>query len=406
MKKKVLFVDDEANVLQGLQRMLHSVCNEWDISTASSGLEALGLLAQATYDVIVTDMRMPGMDGAQLLTEVMKLYPQIVRIVLSGQSDQETIFRSVGPTHQYLSKPCDAATLKSTVDRACALRDVLQDESLRRLASQMQSLPSLPSLYTEILKELQATEPAIEKITRIITRDAGMTAKILQLVNSAFFGFYSSITDPGRAITILGLDKIRSLVLTIHIFSQFKTVPMGGLNLENLWRHNLLVGQAAKEIAKEHTPGQGNKGLLEEAFMAGLLHDTGILILMANRPAEYQQTLALAMEHSLALDEAERKTFGASHAEIGAYLLGLWGLPTPIVEAVNYHHRPSLCINQTFSALTAVHAADALIQAIKPLAEEIPTPLDEGYASRIGFNEHLSVWQALCREIMEKENAL
>src|SRR5262245_37814840 len=99
--KKILFVDDEPNVLQGLERMLRSMRHEWEMQFAMSGPAALERLAEQTFDVIVSDMRMPGMTGAQLLTEVSQRHPHIVRIILSGQADQEDILRSVGPTHQY-----------------------------------------------------------------------------------------------------------------------------------------------------------------------------------------------------------------------------------------------------------------------------------------------------------------
>jgi len=400
-KKHILFVDDEPNVLQGLTRMLRPLRHEWEIVTAESGNEALSILAESSFDVIVTDMRMPGMDGAQLLNEVMKRYPQIVRIVLSGQSDQESILRSVGPTHQYLSKPCDAETLKATVDRACNLRDVLASATLRRLASQMQSLPSLPSIYMEVLKEVRSPEPAIEKIGRLISRDAAMTAKILQLVNSAFFGFYSHITDPCRAVTILGLDKIRSLVLTIHIFTQFNQAQLTRFNLDALWHHNLYVGQCAKEISVQQNAG---KATIEESFMAGMLHDTGKLILMANLPDDYQKALATAKQKSITENQAEYEVFGTSHAEIGAYLLGLWGLPTPIVEAIAFHHRPTACTNQNFSPLTTVYAADMLVREAQNEKCEAETNLDTDYLNQLGLVDKVPAWQVLCRETVSKEH--
>lgn len=398
-KKRILFVDDEPKVLQGITRMLRSQRNEWEIATAESGEQALALLAASPFDLIVTDMRMPGMDGAQLLNEVMKQYPQIVRIVLSGQSDQESIFRSVGPTHQYLSKPCDAETLKNTVERACSLQDVLANDALRRTASQMQSLPSLPALYTEVLKELQSPEPAIERISRIISRDAGMTAKILQLVNSAFFGFYRRINDPVQAIMILGLEKIRSLALTVHIFSQIDQAQWDRFNLGLLWKHNLLVGQCARDIGQTLNP---DKFFLEEIYMAGLLHDIGKIILMANLPKEYEQVLSGSrLLPGISDITAEYGRFGASHAEIGAYLLGLWGLSTPIVEAVAFHHQPSQCRSQKFSPLTAVHAANGLLHEAQLPDKEIPG-LDMEYIESLNLTGKLPAWRQISRELAEK----
>ena len=184
--KRILFVDDEPNLLEGLGRMLRPLRHTWGIDFARNGPEALDLLARTPFNVIVSDMRMPGMDGAQLLAEVRDRHPTIVRIVLSGQCDREALLRSVRVAHQCLTKPCDVETLRSTVTRACALRDLLENDKLQRLVSRLKSVPSLPDLYHQVMEELESPEPSIQKVGQIIAQDAGMTAKTLQTVNSAF----------------------------------------------------------------------------------------------------------------------------------------------------------------------------------------------------------------------------
>lgn len=400
LKKNILFVDDEPKVLQGMQRMLRPLRDEWEIATAESGPEALTKLAETPFDVIVTDMRMPGMDGAQLLTEVMRLYPRVVRIVLSGQSDQDTILRSIGPTHQYLSKPCDTETLKNTIQRACALRDLLGSEELRQLVSRLQSLPSVPTLYTEVLQELRSSEPSLEKIGFIIARDMGMTSKIMHLVNSAFFGFYTNVTHPARAVTILGLDKIRSLVLSIHIFSHFSAEISVRFHLDSLWQHCLRVANLSKEIAFKQS---ADKRLADEAFMAGLLHDAGKLILVSNYAEEYASVWSEMTKSARPLDECERAAFGASHAEIGAYLFGLWNLTHPILEAIAYHHRPGQSPQNVFSALTAVHAADCLDHRFFPDSEQPAPERDEAYLAQINGLDLWPAWEQLAQEAAGKE---
>ena len=232
MKRKILFVDDEPKVLISIRRMLHSLRKEWDMQFAESGPEALSILAQDPFDVIVTDMRMPGMDGAQLLTEVKQNYPQMVRIVLSGHADKEMIYKSVRPAHQYLSKPCDADLLKLTVSRACTLREMLTQDSLKKVVSEMDSLPSLPSLYAEIMEELRKEDASIQKIGEIISRDLGMTAKILQLVNSAFFGIPRHIENSAQAVNLLGMNIVKALVLTMEVFSEFEQNKSNGFDIE------------------------------------------------------------------------------------------------------------------------------------------------------------------------------
>jgi HD-like signal output (HDOD) protein len=393
-KKRVLFVDDEANVLQGLQRMLRPLRDEWDIETAGSGPEALARMAQVGFDVIVSDMRMPGMDGAQLLTEVRQRFPQTIRIILSGQSDQESILRSVGPTHQYLSKPCSTEMLKATVGRACAVRDLLAQDTLRQLLSKIHNLPSLPSLYLEVMKELQSPDASIERVGKIIAKDPAMSAKILQLVNSAFFGFPTRITHPSRAVTILGLEKVKSLVLSIHVFSEFQAAQLPGFSLEILWEHSIKVANFSKLIAKDVAAAPA---MVDDCFSAGLLHDTGRLILAGNMAREYGQMLALVQQKKISQEEAEQEVFGATHAEVGAYLLGLWGLPHPIIEAVAFHHTPRECFNLEFSPLAAVHSADVLDHEMRHTGEEnYVSRADLLYLQTCSLADKFPGWRAAC----------
>jgi HD-like signal output (HDOD) protein len=398
--KRILFVDDEPNVLQGLQRMLRPLRNEWDTAYAGNGQEALSLLAQSPFDVVVSDMRMPGIDGAQLLNEVMKRYPHMVRIVLSGHSDQQSILRSVGAAHQYLSKPCDADTLKNTVARACGLRELLADKTLTELVAQMNSLPSLPSLYVEVMQELQSPDGSLQKVGQIISKDVGMSAKILQLVNSAFFGLRRHVSSPSEAAVFLGVDTVRALVLSVNIFSQFDRTGVRGFSIEALWTHSSITGALAKQIAKAE--GAESK-TVDYAFMAGLLHDAGRLVLAANLPAQYSETLFWMRAQKVPLSDAERERFGTTHAEVGAYLLGLWGLPDPIVEAIAYHHRPDQCLERTFSPLTAVHVANALEREGRAQdADEIASQVNVDYLADVGLTNRLEAWRDICRTALQE----
>lgn len=397
MKKRILFVDDDPNVLQGLQRMLRSMRKEWSMEFATSGLEALEMLGESPFDVVVSDMRMPGMDGAQLLTEIKKSYPRVVRVVLSGQSDQEAILRSVGPAHQYLSKPCDPEVLKATVTRACALHDLLADETLKQLVSQMESLPSMPSLYHELMEELQSGDASMQRVGQIISKDIGMTAKILQLVNSAFFGLPRHVSSPTEAAIFLGIDIVKALVLSLHVFSQFDQSKLRPFSIDEIQRHSLATGALAKAIAEEQ---DAEPMIVDHTFMAGLLHDAGKLVLAANLPDQYEDVLVKVGDDDVALHEAERQTFGVTHAEVGATLLGLWGLPDPIVEAVAYHHRPNACVGSTFSPLTAIHVANVLEHESRN-RNGTGVELDLEYLERLNLADQLSVWREISRSLSE-----
>ena len=404
--KQILFVDDESKLLDGLKRSLRPMRHEWNMTFVSSGAEALKALEQAPFDVVVSDMRMPGMDGAQLLNEVQQRYPQIVRIVLSGHSDQEMIYQSIAATHQYLAKPCESELLRVAVMRACALRELLGNGSLRRLVTGMQQIPSQPALYAEIRREAESKNASIGTIGAIVSKDMGMTAKILQLVNSAYFGLRGTVSTAEQAVNLLGLDTVQALVLTVHVFSQFTLTHGSRFNMDRLWEASMETGSLARAIAKaEQAPAL----VIDQSYTAGLLHDVGMLVLAANVQARYEATLKTAHERGIPLWEVERQEFGASHAEIGANLLGLWGLGDSIVEAVTFHHHPSDCVGNTFSPLTAVHVANVLQQELSQQATGgIPSQIDFTYLDKIHMTNRLPHWREVAgaaQRADEKEKA-
>ena len=397
--KKILFVDDEPNVLDGLRRLLHPMRHEWQIAFASGGAEALEMLAREPFDVIVSDMRMPGMNGVELLTEVMQRHPQIVRIMLSGHADQEHLLRSVGPTHQFLSKPCDAETLKATVARACALRSLLSNERIHKLITRMDVLPSPVFVYTQILETIQAPDASVRKVGEMVARDIGLTAKILQMVNSAFFGIPRRVSDPVQAVSLLGLDTIQSLVLSIHVFAQFNEAKITPEFVETVWRHSMAVGKLARRLASTLS---ADRHALDEAFTAGLLHDVGKLALAANLGATYLKILEIAHQKQIPAIKAEEVALGATHAEVGAYLMGLWGLPDTIVEALAYHHAPSESPQRLFSPLTLVHVADGLVSEVQP-EDPYSGDLDMDYLAALGLADSIYAWRELCSQMLSQE---
>jgi putative nucleotidyltransferase with HDIG domain len=369
MKKQILFVDDDCNILAGLQRMLRRQRDEWNMQYVTSPTEALEIMDAEPIDLIVTDMRMPGMDGAELLHEVTKRHPETIRIVLSGQADSDLTMKAVPVAHQFISKPCDPETLKSIVNRAISLRSLLKDKSLTGIISEMDALPSVPTLYLEVTEELQSSEPSIQKVGHIIARDPSMTAKILQLTNSAFFGLRRSVSNATDAVAYLGLDRVYHLFLAVHAFTQFIHPVKTIFSLELLWEHSLSTAALAKAIAEEKDEG---KEIAEDVFTAGLLHDIGKLMLACRLADRHAEAINVAKTKKVPLWIAEQQVLSVTHAEVGAYLLGLWGLPDSIVEAVAYHHRPMGCANKAFCALTALHMADC--QNSDHSYADIPSP--------------------------------
>jgi HD-like signal output (HDOD) protein/CheY-like chemotaxis protein len=391
MKRHILFVDDEPRLLDGLKRMLRPFRHEWDMEFAPGGAEALVALEQSPFDVLVTDMRMPGMSGIQLLEKVRSRFPALVRIVLTGQCDRDAALRSMALAHRQLAKPCETETIKETIARACALQELLIDANLQTLASRLESVPSLPSLYLKVTKELDEPEPCIQKIGDVISSDIGMATKIMQIVNSAAFGLRAKVVSPANAVVMLGTETVRALVLAANLFSQVKPSTHDLFAGEALWDRSLRISHLARGIAVLE---KADEDVVEVAGTAGLLHDVGRLILAAELPAAYGEVMTRVRNEKVRLCDVERERFGSSHAELGAFLLGLWGLPCSLVEAVAWHHRPDFCPGDTFSPMTAVYLANVLEDEIAPGQLEPAEPLEQSYLERLGLLNHLDEWRA------------
>jgi HD-like signal output (HDOD) protein len=330
-RKLVLFVDDEPNVLMGLERMLCFSCPDIDFHFAESGKDALEYMASNNVDIIVSDMRMPNMNGATLLAIVQEKYPSAIRIMLTGQADDKSVLRTVGVVHQFLAKPSSPATLKEILERSCALQDLMANENLKGMISGLGKLPSLPTVFAKLQNKLKDPDCALHDIAEIIEQDLGMSVKILQLVNSAFFGFCKNIDSLARAINLLGLETVKALVLGVGVFTQLNSAPDKLFSVQSLWTHSMNVAVFAKNIALAETD---DKALIDNAFIAGFIHDIGKLLLFSIIKQQYIKAVELAREEKIEIFKAEQQIFNADHADTGSYLIGLWGLPGSVVEAV------------------------------------------------------------------------
>lgn len=397
--KRILFVDDNPDMLSSLRRMLRGMRSEWKMAFADGGREALKKLSEEAFDVIISDIRMPEMDGVELLTRIKKRYPGMVRIALSGQSDHEVVLRSVGPTHQFLAKPCSADVLIDVVKRSCELKDLLSDAMLLELVSNLESLPSVPSLYLEIIEELKSPKSSLVRVGEIISKDIAMTAKILQLVNSAFFGLPQHVSNPTQAVTLLGVDTIKALVLAAEIFSKITPSIAKLLDIETLWRHSSLTSVLAREIALVENFSQQ---MSDEVFLAGLLHDIGVLVLASGLTDKYDEILQQVNSENISLADVEQRTLGKTHAEVGGYLAGIWGFPDSIVEAIYFHHMPGKSPIIKVNALTVVYTANELIAGRLPPERSSPGgDFELEYLARLGMVNRLPVWCDIYKRIIE-----
>ena len=385
MNHRVLFVDDEPRILSGLRRMLRVYRESWEMEFVDSGAAALQAMAAEPYDVVVSDVRMPGMDGIELLAKVAERFPDTIRVILSGHSDQVDTLRSTSVAHQYLAKPCDADALRATIERATALRAQVSNPALAAAVGGLRSLPPAPTLFQELTAELTSPDTSLQRVGDLVARDPGVAAKILQVVNSAFFALRRSVSDIHEAVTMLGTDTVRALVLRAHLFDTPGKGGASGAVRDELSQASIAVATLAREVAKSEG---GARPRQSAAFLAGLLHDCGKLIFLgAADPA----TIGVLRGDDLA---AEREIFGASHADVGAYLLAMWGLPDDVVAAVAHHHRPAIAAaDPEFSTVEAVHVAWALNAGVEP---------DDAYLSASGRADRVPVWKVLADEHGQK----
>ena len=389
MKLSILFVDDDVNLLRGLRRVLHKQRDDWEITFLDSPVAALQLLDQQEFDVVVSDMRMPELDGASLLSEVESRHPGTVRVVLSGYTEEKSVLRTIGPTHQYLAKPCNTEDIIGLLDRTLALRGMLRSQPLRKLAAGLHNLPSPPGLYHRLTAEMRKEASSMRAISEIIGGDVAMTAEVLRITNSAYFSLGSRVHDVFQAVRLLGLETVRALVLTVGIFREFDKSPEHAAVLRDLSSYGLAVAALARRLAREEGLSEG---LRDQAFCAGMLSCIGTLVFFDAFSARTRELLVRA-EQGEDLASLEREAFGASQAELGGYLLGLWGFNDAIVEAVLYQDAPSQCVHADRSALTCVHLARVFGPRWPLGAKTVrPVTLDVDYVRHLGMEAKVKAW--------------
>ncbi len=401
MKRKILFVDDDPLLRELFGIVLLGEKASWDVSIAESGEAALTLLDHTTFDVVVSDLRMPGMDGVALIREVKRRSPHTSRIILSGLTDQKEIAECLRETHQFLAKPFQPKALKATLARLGGLDAYLQDEKIRRVVAQLDTLPSFPSLYLEIMQELATDDPSVAKLAATVANDPGMTVKMLQIVNAASLGLSRRITSPQEAVQQLGLSTVRALALSAHVFSCFEHTELQGFAISQLWDHAMRTAKIARKIMEAE---RADPALVEDAYTAAMLHDIGKLMLANNLTTQFQTALKLAEAGAVTLEVAEQEVFGANHAGVGAYLLGLWGMPATIVEAVAFHHQPSRADAGAFGPLTAVHVANVLEHELSPVkATGGAAILDAEHLVAVGVAGRLDSWRELTVKVFQDD---
>lgn len=361
--KHILFVDADPHFLDGLRLRLQGKQFKWAMGYANSGDAALAELQRCSYDLIVSDVRMSGMDGVRLLRTVADRWPGTIRVALSSQSDVSNTMRLVPVAHQLLSKPCEPNVLENLIERCFSLQDMLRAPQLRAAVGRLRQVPPLRGTFHKLQTLLENEEVEVTAVAALVSSDTIVAAKVLQMVNSAFFRGGRRITNIEQAVTHLGFATLRALVMSAEVFAAWPdTAGNQTVNLERLQVHTQQVVAMTQSIASmATTPTRSARAqLIDDAVLAALVHDLGYWVLAHECPQELEAARLRAIEHSISLHEAERDAIGATHAEFGAYLLGIWGFPYSVVEAVAYHHAPQQVQQTSFDALAALAIGHAL----------------------------------------------
>ncbi|MGZ8938401.1 MAG: HDOD domain-containing protein [Limisphaerales bacterium] len=355
MQNRVLFVDDDP-VLRDLYAGIAPVLQgQYGVFTASSGKEGVQVLQERTFDVVVADLTMPGMDGVQFLGHVVRTQPDAARIIISGYLDRLKIAQCLFVGHRYFNKPCDLKALGALLLSLASFREIVSNQKVRKVIGGLGSLPGPPDTYLRLEEVLNSAYSSLNDVAAVVEQDLRVTAKLLQIVNSAHFGIARQIVSPREAVQLVGVEVVRGLLLGLQAFSVYKSAKKAPPN--DLWDHSLKIALAARRIAQ-------SQGLTheqsEKAFLAGLLHDIGKIVLLANVPDEYLEVTTFARTCNIPIHVAEQRKFGATHAQIGAYLLALWGIQEDVVRIVQHHHSmEEFSEDGEFAVLAAVHAAHA-----------------------------------------------
>jgi HD-like signal output (HDOD) protein/CheY-like chemotaxis protein len=394
MKRCLYVVDDQAPVMETAVLILRSVDREWEVTGFKDPVEALAAVKAKAPDVVLSDQLMPGMLGSELLEQVRAVAPESIRIIMSGYVPLNKL-ALVTSAHQFIAKPFDTMKLRETVRRSFAAQERIADRGLRGIVTSLRSIPSLPQAHYALLRELEDDHTAASNIARLVTEDAGLSVKVLQLANSPMFGQGYVITSPTDAVMCLGTELIAAIVLAQSLFRHYESLAHWEINLQQVWSHCWQTAFFAQQICREmHFSRKAG----EEAFLAGLLHETGRFILVDNFPKQFQGACQAARQTASPLAPRMRETFLTSPAQITAYVLELWGMPTSVIDAIAAQDHLDGVQDGKFTLGSALYVADGIAARKTPPDAFAPEEWNTQYLKAVGCAENIEAWEKLSME--------
>ena len=396
---RLLFVDTSPKNLAAYQSLFAEDKENWECHFADSIKTAFDKLSLSNFDIVITDIKMPVLNGIPLLETIAQMYPDIIRVVLIPSLSADYPKHMVKYAHRILVRPRTPEQLETLVVRVYRLYKTIMRPQAIRFIDGLETIPSLPKVYGELVAELESECPSVKRAGEFISQDLGMSASILKMVNSAYFGLSKRITSPEFAVSLLGLDIVQGLVLTAHLFTAFSNAETKLLNLETIVEHCLVVGFLAKEIARHESLPPATA---DSIYIAGILHDVGRLVFASHSPKLYRNVIDIATRENRQIYQVEQELFGATHAEIGAYLLGQWGLPELVVELIAYHHSSDVP-EYLVAELSALKAADMYSKDILPVGEpDSSDSFEKTFANYPHLLAKKDEWYSVCIEAIQK----
>jgi HD-like signal output (HDOD) protein/ActR/RegA family two-component response regulator len=376
----ILFVDDEENILKSLRRELAD--SEAEIFLARSAEEGLGILERERIDIVVSDYRMPLMDGMEFLGIVRRLYPGAHRVMLSGFVEQHVVLKALssGIASVSIPKPWEGEKLREELWHLARTRQLLKSPEILNVVNAIEDLPTLPNIYCEFTRAVEA-ETSREELSRIISRDIATTTWILHVANSGYYHLDSKNFSLGKALMYIGINGIRDMLLFTSLLKHGNKSRAQSEQLTQVTVHSLMVNCAIGELHRL----KFGKPLPEPYGSVGLTHDIGKVILLGCLPQRFNAIAAYMRDHpdvNFYQSELSMGFAGSTHAEIGAFFLDLWGLPEVSVATSLYHHGSEGC-NASFSAILdlcrTAHLLDRHIGGCADAGEDEPSSFLEGF---------------------------
>lgn len=390
MNRCIYIVDDQVAVLETAVIILRGLNPEWEVAGFSDPMEALAAVKARAPDLILSDQLMPGMQGSQLLEEVRKIAPAVIRVIMSGYVSLNKL-TLITSAHQYLAKPFDIGRLRDVIMRSFSAQERITNKSLQLVATSLRSIPSLPQVHQSLLAELEDSRTASTSIARMVAEDAGLSIKVLQLANSPLFGQGALITNPNEAVMCLGTEMIAAIVLSQSLFRHYETLSHEDLDLPRVWNHCWETAYLSQHLCREK---RLPRKAAEHAFLSGLLHEAGRFILVDNFAGQYAGACREARQAKLPLGPFLTETFHTTPAQLTAYLMELWGMPMEVVTALGYQDNPQEAPGDAFCLTSALYIADQLATRKTPPDDFGAEEWKRDYLQTIGCLDDLARWES------------